>query len=181
LVNQIMDIAADFTWPPTTEKWVEDDDFGKQGGFGFGNVGFGGYYGLTDDVVPGTQNPTGSSSTSSPTTGTSEEGIDNMVKDLNDKTPLLPSDPNALKFLDGKDPYGKRKVGLTRNAKIAIGVLVPLFLLWSIGLAVYYCRKQGERSGATEENDLSLEKGDNTMKEAQSDNSLNEESINDNV
>lgn len=94
--------------------------------------------------------------------------IDGMIQDLNDHTVKLPTDPNALKMLNGEQIY--RKKGLTKNAKIIIGVLVPFFLLWTIGLLVWYFK------GASESTN---DKG--TTGDAVSDDSLSGGSVFDNL
>ena len=62
--------------------------------------------------------------------------IDGLIQDLDDHTLKLPSDPNAVALLDAQGQ--KVKKGLGKSAKIAIGVLVPVFVLWVIGLAACY-------------------------------------------
>jgi len=151
--DQIVDISF------MDDDWVADDDFSRV------NNGF------TDDVTDysNTWRPSSTSSTVAPTTFTNSfydtswtemdditldmQDMDNMIQDLTDRSPKLPIDPNAIAFLKGESIYNDRKVGLSKNAKITLGVLIPIFLLWTIGLAGYYFRVD---RGADDE---ALEKG----------------------
>ena len=165
------------TYAPTSEDWVSDDDyqnFNDDGeGFGQFNGNFGEF--LTDDVYETT-------STSAPSFKENDyyrvmfddvveeddvswtfmddeefplEGmndIDGMIQDLNDHTIRLPSDPNAINRLNEQGKYLKRS-GLSKGGKIAVGVLVPLFIMWTLGLVgCYYF-------GPEEADDSSNEKG----------------------
>jgi hypothetical protein len=189
--------AEDYgTSPPTSEDWVSDDDYQ--------NVNDG----LTDDVFK-TEQPTIWSSTWAPTSSSTERDawdifddvvdvddtawvqmddqvdgmseIDGMIQDLTDNSPKLPSDSQAALLLNGQPVYTDRKVGLNRNAKITIGVLVPLFFLWTFGLMAYYFREKLCGTSNDNDDDAALEKENGTTGDAVSDESLSVASVFDNI
>jgi len=105
------------------------------------------------------------------------QDIDAMIEDLTESSPNLASDPNAIAFLNGQPVYenANRKVGLTKGAKITLGILVPLLSLWAIGLAVYYF--QNKQRETDSEDDADASKGKDTIGDVASDVSLSGESI----
>ena len=195
--------------PPTSEDWLSDDDFQNTNddGKGFGKFQDD-FVGLTDDVVK-TDQPTFWSSTFVPTASNTDRDnsdlfddvvdvddaawaqtddqvdgmseIDGMIQDLTDNSPKLPSDPNAALLLNGQPVYNDRKAGLNRNAKITIGVLVPLFLLWTFGLVAYYFREKLSGSSNNDDNDAEFEKDNGTIGDAVSNESQSDDSVFENV
>lgn len=189
-----VDWMMDGTVAPTSEGWVADDDYQNfnDDGQGFGTFDddylFDSYFG--DDVV----------STSAPTSEnyidwepwfsddvTNEDDaawtmmddqmlapdgmaeIDGMIQDLDDHTLKLPTDPMAAALMNGD--LGKvEKSGLSKNAKIAIGVVVPVVVLWAVGMAACYYY------GPEEEDDE-----DSEGKGTTGDSSINGESVVENV
>ena len=100
--------------------------------------------------------------------------VESLIKDLDDHTIKLPTDYEAANMLNAQPVYADRTVGLTKNAKILIGVLVPLFLLWSIGLVAcyYYGPKEEDKGGEDASKD---EKG--TTGDGESGASISEDSV----
>ena len=197
------------TSAPTSENWVSDDDFQNfnDDGKGFGKFQDD-FVGLTDDVFK-TDQPTIWSSTFVPTASSTDRDdldlfddvvdvddtawaqtddqvdgmseIDGMIQDLIDNSPKLPSDPNAALLLNGQPVYTDRKAGLNRNVKITIGVLVPLFLLWTLGLISYYFREKIWGSSNDDDDDAVFEKDNVTTGDAVSDESQSDGSVFDDV
>lgn len=178
------------TYAPTSEDWVSDDDYQNfnDDGQGFGQFGdnFNGNGGfLSDDVYETT-------STSAPSEyeGNDDyrelfddvvefddvawgfmddeefplEGmndLDGMIQDLSDHTIKLPSDPNAINRLNEQGVYLNQS-GLSKGGKIAVGVLVPLFLLWTIGLVgcYYFGPEEEDTDDSSNEKDTTGEGSD---------------------
>lgn len=162
--NDEYGITWEGTYVPTSEDWVSDDDyqnFNDDGqGFGKFDDAFGGVF--TDDVYETTSTSVPSAEFQEhddyrvmfddvteeddvawafmddeqfPMEGMND--IEGMIQDLNDHIINLPSDPNAINRLNEQGQYLKQS-GLSKGGKIAVGVLVPLFILWTIGLVGCY-------------------------------------------
>jgi len=155
--------SGSWTVPPTSVNWVSDDDYQNLNDDG---RWFGQFY--PDIVNSGSMDDIFSTSTTVPTSTSTErdywalyddvvydddfanwvevddellpplgmEEIDSMIQNLDGNS--LPWDSNAVDFLNGQPVYTDRKVGLTKKHEMVITLLTLTFILWSIGLALYY-------------------------------------------
>lgn len=94
------------------------------------------------------------------------EEIDSMIQNLEGNS--LPWDSNAVDFLNGQPVYTERKVGMTKKHEIVVTILTLTFIMWSIGLALYYFWERlierlaalNDGSNESDDSDVSVGKDD---------------------
>ena len=104
------------------------------------------------------------------------QNLEDLVLDADNASPGVPEDVAAIAFLNGNNVQKQQQQGMSKEAKIAVGVVVPLVILATIAIALFCFRESLMTRFGNNADDEVLEK-DTHKPEAVSEQSYSEDDV----